>query len=388
MKTPAHARAVWIVAALVACACLAPSASWPQIGPESRRFSATTGGLTAYPVFYHNRPVRVRGTLTASGKGVALTSEEVPVLLAGRAAGGLVADDRIHEVEGLFVDVGRLTPGDPRLEGVDVEQLSRERLNKDWPGAGELPLILASSVQAADPFPAPSVRALALTPNRYGDSQVTVSGRFRARNLYGDQPDAPGRSQWDFVISVADASVWVVGLRPRGTGFNFRVDSKIDTNEWVEVSGVVRQVRKLVVLEGVSMKLAKPVDEGPAPQTRVPVVGPPPEVIFSNPIQNDTDVPSSTRVRIQFSRDLDPASISGHVRAFVTMPAEPGSVVPPPTVMLKIVPIYDEGARVLEVRFADKLPAYATVKVQLDAGIQATDRAAFAPWTLSFTLAE
>ncbi|MGE3840246.1 MAG: Ig-like domain-containing protein [Vicinamibacterales bacterium] len=374
--------------ALVACLSLNATWTWAQVGAESRRFAATTGGLTTYPVFYHNHPVRVRGTLTSSGTHVAVTSEEVSVLLTGRAASGLIADSRVHEVDGLFLDVGRLTPGDPRLAGANVEQVSRERLNKDWPGAGELPIIVAAGVQTAEPFPAPTVRAVALTPNRYGDSQVTVSGRFRARNLYGDQPDAPGRSQWDFVISVADASVWVVGLRPRGTGFNLRIDSKIDTNEWVEVSGVVRQVKKLVVLEGVSMRLAKPVDEGPAPQTRVPVVGPPPEVLFSSPIQDDTDVPTSARVRIQFSRDLDPSTIGGRVRAFVTQPSEPGATVPPPTVMVKITPIYDEGARVLEVRFAEKLPAYATVKVQLDAGIQATDRGEFAPWSLSFTLAE
>lgn len=372
--------------------CLAAGADIGQAqpsAPETRRFSTTVGALTTYPVFFHNHPVRVRGTLTASGGGVALTNEEISVLLVGASAAGLAPDDRPHEVHGVFVDPGRLSAGDPRLSGVDVEQLARERLNKDWPGVNELPLIITASVEAADPFPAPSVRALALTPNRYGDSQVTISGRFHARNLYGDQPDTPGRSQWDFVVTVADASVWVVGLRPRGTGFNFRVDSKIDTNQWVEVRGVVRQVRKLVVLEGLSITLAKPVDEGTvAPQTRVPTVGPAPEVVFSTPTANDTDVAPGARVRIQFSRDLNPASIAGQVRAIVLPASEPGSTVVQVPVPMKVTPIYDEGGRVLEVRFGEPLPPYAAVRIELLGGIRATDGAALAPWTLAFTLGE
>ena len=48
-------------------------------------------------------------------------------------------------------------------------------------------------------------------------------------------------------------------------------------------------------------------------QVRVPA-GPPPEVIFSAPTEDETDVMQNSTVRIQFSRDLDPATLKGRVR--------------------------------------------------------------------------
>ena len=41
---------------------------------------------------------------------------------------------------------------------------------------------------------------------------------------------------------------------------------------------------------------------------------PPPEAVFSAPTQDESDVPLTTSVRIQFSRDLDASTIKGHVR--------------------------------------------------------------------------
>ena len=47
---------------------------------------------------------------------------------------------------------------------------------------------------------------------------------------------------------------------------------------------------------------------------RVPA-GPPPEVIFSAPTDDETDVATTTAVRIQFSRDLDLVHAEGKVKA-------------------------------------------------------------------------
>src|SRR5438477_430831 len=47
---------------------------------------------------------------------------------------------------------------------------------------------------------------------------------------------------------------------------------------------------------------------------RVPA-GPPPEVVFSAPTQDETDVSMTSTVRIQFSRDLDQSTLKGHIRA-------------------------------------------------------------------------
>ena len=68
--------------------------------------------------------------------------------------------------------------------------------------------------------------------------------------------------------------------------------------------------------EAGSLAFAKPPTETKTEEEpiRVPV-GPPPEVIFSAPTDEETDVSMATTVRIQFSRDLNPATLKGHIRA-------------------------------------------------------------------------
>lgn len=354
----------------------------------ARQLATTVGALVTYPVFFHTQSVRVRGTLRASGVQATLISGDNSVLLAGPGAEGIAADpSTVFEASGTFVDVGRLTDGDPRLAGVDAARLSQERLQKPWPGVGELLLLVVATASPAEAFPAPSVRALALTPERYLDARVTVTGRFRGRNLYGDQPDAPGRSNWDFVLQVADASIWVTGLRPRGQGFSLDGLSRIDTDRWLEVSGQVRRERHLVLLEATSVRLVEAPAATPAsePAVRVPMAGPRPLVVFSAPTQDETDVPPSSRVRIQFSRDLLATSTKDHVRVsyLASQSAERGEPQPP---VVTFTSRYDEGTRVLELRFTAPLERFRTVKVELLEGIQATDGAPLVPWTLTFTL--
>lgn len=355
--------------------------------PGARQVATTVGALVTYPVFFHTQSVKVRGSLRVSGAQASLVSGENSVLLAGREAEGMVGNPSAAvEVSGTFVDVGRLTDGDPRLLGVDAARLSQERLQKPWPGVGELLLLVVASVAPADPFPAPSIRALALAPERYLDARVTVAGRFRGRNLYGDQPDAPGRSNWDFVLQVADASVWVTGLRPRGQGFSLDGLARVDTDRWLEVSGLVRRERHLVLLEATSVRLAESPAPSPAaePAARVPVAGPRPVVVFSAPTQDETDVAPSTRVRIQFSRDLIGASTRDQVRVsyVASQSVERGEPQPP---SLTFTSRYDEGTRVLELRFTTALERFRTVRVELLEGIQASDGVPLVPWTLTFS---
>jgi hypothetical protein len=354
--------------------------------PSAPRVATTVGALTTYPVFFHTQPVLVRGEIRESEGEVSLVHDGASVILAGSAAAGL-ADDRVttREVSGVFLDVGRLGEHDPRLTGVDVERLALDRLRKPWPGIGELLLINARTIDRAEPLPAPSIRALALDPGRYTDARVSLVGRFRGRNLYGDQPDAPGVSRWDFVLQAADASIWVVGRRPRGSGFNLNVEARVDTGRWLEVSGVVRQMRELVLIEAVSISLAEPPETISEPVARVPAQGPRPEVVFSAPTHAETDVSPSARVRIQFSRDLDPESFRDQVRvAYVAPGAGPPADAPPPTLEFRTQ--YDEGLRVLEVVFLQPLAPYRTLKVDLLDGIKATDGAQLVPWSLTFSV--
>ena len=162
---------------------------------------------------------------------------------------------------------------------------------------------------------APSLRQIALEPSTYVGQRVKVAGQFRGRNLYGDAPQGPGLSQWDFVLRGADAAVWVTGLRPRGKGFNLDVGARVDTGTWLETTGIVREGKGLVWIEGQQIALTKPtLETRNAEVPPIPQMGPPPEVIFSDPAEGEIDVPLRAPIRLQFSRDMNPDTFKGNVR--------------------------------------------------------------------------
>src|SRR3989442_926891 len=115
--------------------------------------------------------------------------------------------------------------------------------------AAPRPASTKTAMTPASAPPAPSIRAIVLNPWRYLEQKVTVTGQFAGRNLFGDLPDAPAKSRYDFVIRSTDAAIWVTGGRPRGKGFDLSVDARIDTGRWLEVTGVLQQGRGLQWLE-------------------------------------------------------------------------------------------------------------------------------------------
>lgn len=388
-ETPRRAGRAWIgglVAAGVGLA--APSVLLPAFGGQERAPGAvvrttTLAGLVRYPVYFHGHRVRVQAEVTADPRTgtVWLADGSRRVLVTG------LPDQRPDEggrlqVTGLFWDVGRLQPDDPHLSGVDVGALSRALFGREWPGQGELLAIKVDTVAPPDSPPEPTLRALALDPVRYEGKRVTLVGRFRGANLYGDLPAAPGKGRWDFVLQAADAAVWVTGLRPRGRGFDLSPQARVDTGRWLRVSGIVRHADGLVWLEGQTVELADapPAAESPTPAPPpAPAQAPPPTVIFSAPVQDDTDVPPTTDVRIQFSRDMNPASFEGRVHVRYAGSSED---VGPPAFTVA----YRPGPRVLEIRFAAPLDRFRTVRVELGEGIVSSDGLPLAPWTLTFTV--
>jgi Bacterial Ig-like domain len=349
--------------------------------PASRR-SANIAALLAYPGFYHLRPVLVVGKLAVSPTGEWQLSDEsatLRVLTRGNASEG------VDEVRGEFWDIGRMNPTDPRLAAYDLKATFHIDPDGPWPRAGQVLALIASAVESASPPPAPSIRAMVLYPSRYLDQKITVTGQFAGRNLLGDLPDAPGRSRYDFVLRYADAAIWVTGLRPRGKDFELSLDTRIDTGRWVEVSGTVQQGRGLqwIDAQGGTLKLAKPPSETP-PEAPVSVPpGPPPEVVFSAPTDDESDVSLTTSIRIQFTRDLDPTTIKGHVKVgyLESESAARGEGVKPP---VEFTTQYNAGNRVLEIRLTNPLERFRTVKVELLDGITGTDKQALKPWTLTF----
>jgi hypothetical protein len=359
---------------------------------QATRKATTVEALLAYPLFFHNQQIAVRAEPQAAKDGVWLAEGERRVRLVGRSSavppGSTGAG--AAEVRGTFWDIGRLEPTDPRLAMHDFASFAKATSGRDWPAVGELLAIVADAVDAAQPATAPTIRTIALDPQRYDQQRVTVTGRFRGRNLYGDLPQGPGRSRFDFVLQSADAALWITGIQPKGRDFNFNLDSRLDTGQWLEATGLVRHGSGLVWIEATEVKrAAEPKDAADAaPPLEKPPPPPPPEVVFSTPVEGETEVEPGARIRIQFSRDLDPASLKGKVRVLYLGTVAPGApdpaaapADPPPTA----TPDYDQGNRVLELRFGAPLAPFRTVRIELVEGILSTDGQPLRPWSLTFS---
>jgi hypothetical protein len=352
-----------------------------------QRRATNIAALVAFPGFYHTRQVVVVGQVSTQDNGQLRVSDGVASL---RVVFKGNAPDGTDEVRGEFWDIGRMKTDDARLASVDLRRTFGVDPDGAWPRPGDVTAVMATAVV---PSPAPagtSIRSIVLNPSRYLNQKVTITGQFAGRNLTGDLPDAPARSRWDFVVRSTDAAIWVSGARPKGKGFDLALDARIDTGRWLEVTGVVHEGRGLqwldVAAEGIQLGKAitepAPVDEGPA--VHVPAA-PPPEVVFSAPTQDETDVLLNTSIRIQFSRDIDQATLKGRViaRYIESETVERGE---PTTPTAEFSTRYSGANRMLELRFNKPLERFRTLRVELREGILGTDQQPLNPWTLSFAL--
>lgn len=338
------------------------------------RRATNTAALVAHPAFFHLRPVVAVGELKLLDTGeLRLTTDGVSVRVIYQGS----TPDGLAEVRGEFWDLGKFNADDPRLVSYDLRRTFGIDPEGAWPRPGQVTALIATAVAPATPPAAPSIRNIVLQPSRYLDQKVTVTGQFGGRNLLGDLPDAPAQSRWDFVLRSADAAIWVTNLRPRGKDFELALDARIDTGRWLEVSGTLQQGRGLQWLNGEegSIKITQAPREAPEqPVIRVPAA-PPPEVVFSAPTADETDVLPTASVRIQFSRDMDPATFRNRIRVRYASDTAPA---------VQFTTNYLPGTRVLEIKFATPLERFSTLIVELQEGILGTDKQPLSPWTLKF----
>jgi len=122
----------------------------------------------------------------------------------------------------------------------------------------------------------------------------------------------------------------------------------------------------------------------------IPQMGPPPEVIFSDPAEGEIDVPLKAAVRLQFSRDMNPTTFKDKLRWDYVSPSAGGAATPAALGESARTPAfkYDPARRALELRLTlDDAASYRNVAIELLDGIAATDGAKLSPFRLTFTFA-
>lgn len=375
----------WKSAAFAAWLCLLTMQAEP-VSQAARRIATTPSALIASPVFFHGKQVAVRGDVSNVGDQSRLHVPVDEADLKKRNTPQIVIfwkeppAKTEGEIRGEFWDLGRINSDDGRFTSYDFKPMLEAMTQGRWPAREELYVILGAVMVDSPLPPAPTLRALVLAPDRYNNREVTVSGRFRGRNLYGDLPGPLNKSKWDFVLQSADAALWTTGLRPRGRDFDLDPGARVDTGRWLKVTGIAHADGANVWIEAKAMELSSPPNETQV-DVAVPATpqAPPPTVVFSAPVPDEADVERNVVVRIQFSWDMDAKTFRDRIRVSYA-PAQ-GEALPPPAFAMS----YNEGSRALQIKFTGRLERFQKVKIELLEGIAAVDGQALKPWTLTFT---
>jgi Big-like domain-containing protein len=330
--------------------------------------------LQRYPTFFHGRTVSLIGSPQEVGGIWRLPLDPTRTLVILPREGRLPS--RSVELRGVLFDVGQMAADDTRLSASGVRAMVDSLSPDRWPPRNTL--FALTSATWADPAPLSpaSVRAVVLHPEAFDRKSVTLRGRFRAQNLYGDLPAWPRQSQWDFVLQAADASIWVTGLRPRGRGLDLDPTTRRGAGTWLEATGIVRFEDGLARLEASAVAPGAPDADEPAPVATPPPSLPPPALIFSTPLNGESDIDPGAVVRVQFSRDMREASFEGALK--ITYGSEVPDPVPP--FALRYLP----DTRSIEIRFKSPLAAGAAVTVSLGPPAAARDGTPLTPASITF----
>jgi hypothetical protein len=361
-----------VLAAVVLAVVARPAAA--QVSDYEMRYGRTAevalDTILEMPEMYQGKAVRTRGQLD-------LTPGSTQMLYSLRGTFG-----------------GRLVILPMQEAGMDWEQMARRWVGKDVEVTGAIGM--ASGSSSAVPgqtnvymsmwgFLGPpeekakgatsaqvTLEELVTRPEKLEGKLVTVKGQFRGSNLFGDLPSSSRSRSSDWVIKDDLFAAWVTGKKPKGSGFEFDAGLRRDTGKWLQVTGRVSVRKGVVTLEASDITITKPpsLADGPKAAPAPPSPPPPPRpkrspvVVFSLPLDGERDVPPSTVFRVQFSKDMDEASLKERVILRYAGRPQPGD-----RELDAVRVTYDAGLRALQIDPGDLLRPGRIVEVLLLPGI-------------------
>ena len=332
----------------------------------------TVDSLLDMPEQYAGRAVRTRGPLEMIPTGTRMQYG-----LRGTFRGYLYITPR-QEVAATFEDQAR------HWGGKEVEvQGSVERGQDQQSGQAIVYIAIWGYLGPPDdkPMKRPdspdaTLEELVTKPERYDGKTVNVRGQFRGENLFGDLPSSSRDRSSDWVIKDDVFAVWVSAKKPKGPGWSLDASLKRDTGKWLQIMGRVRVRNGVVTLEAVDVVLSKApevrvaAEPKPEPTPPPPRVKRPPIVAFSLPLDGERELAPDTVFQLQFSRDMDEASLKDRVLFRYAGRPQPGDNA------LDAVKIsYDGGLRTLRVDPGDLLRPGRIVELVLLPGILDIDGA-------------
>ncbi len=330
--------------------------------PRHDGLSALASALR--PVFFHGTQVAIVETASSgrarSRGGIELSGATPAPEAPRRRTAGLrllarapVADATAKSAASSGIS-DACSEDDSRFSRYDFRPLLEAVTNGRWPARDQVFVILGATMRrrrrAVQPDPSGD-RAGAR--DSYANRSVTVTGRFRGRNLYGDLPAALNSSR----SGISCCSRPTPRSGSAASGREARASISIRAPASTPGGGsrwpATVQARGQPRLDRSESPSRRPPTRGRAPvEVTVPATPkePPPTVIFSAPVPDETDVDPGSPVRIQFSRDMDAAIVQGSRARRVRASRRPAGAAPTPSRRSRSH--YNEGNRALEIKFA------------------------------------
>lgn len=271
---------------------------------------------------YSGRAVRVKGRLgiqAISGVSWEMGEAGTRVTIVPIRQG--MGEDQLRELSGQMIEVtGLFTFTQGQSSGGAVNATIGVIQFWSWAGPPEK---LGKNAKVT----ITTLEQLVTRAGKMDGQLVRVVGKFRGRNLFADLPSRSMRRVDDWVIKDSLFAVWVTNKKPKGDGFELDPSIRRDSSRWVEVIGRPSTRNGVVVIDAAQVALTQP----PTPQADAAPAPPPPEkpkappmIVFSLPLDGESDFDFSGRIMVQFNNDMDEESFRGRVGLRYEGPALPG----------------------------------------------------------------